>query len=200
MPCAAQAAALLAPFEPQKGTLLDAGCGSGYFYHSLASRNPPLEYYGIDATPTLIDIGKEELSNFGLAPERLRVMRIEELNGSVDFVLCMNVLTYLDNFHAALERLLKVARVRVILRESLSTRPEYAYVTDTELDNDVDLKVHINTYELREVTQFIEQYGFEVQVRTDEYTGGTPETFLGRDHHWKFIVATRRSIAIGSQS
>ena len=38
MTCAAQAVELLAPHFAPGDSLLDAGCGSGYFYHSLRRR------------------------------------------------------------------------------------------------------------------------------------------------------------------
>ena len=61
MTCAAQAADLLVPLAVNGKTILDVGCGSGYFFHSLKNRNIPLEYYGVDATASLIKIGQEEL-------------------------------------------------------------------------------------------------------------------------------------------
>ena len=42
-------------------TVMDAGCGSGYFYHSLRKRSIPVEYFGIDATACFIDLGQQHL-------------------------------------------------------------------------------------------------------------------------------------------
>ena len=42
----AQAAELLAPFVSAGDVLLDAGCGSGYFFHSVAGRDMGLTYFG----------------------------------------------------------------------------------------------------------------------------------------------------------
>ncbi|MBM3459072.1 MAG: methyltransferase, partial [Armatimonadetes bacterium] len=110
MDCAAQAAELLQPRVLPGDTLLDVGCGSGYFYHSLRSRGIPAEYSGIDSAPTLVEIGRRVLPEYGLPPERLQVLRIEDLHAEVDHVLCMNVLSNLDNYHRPLERLLQAAR------------------------------------------------------------------------------------------
>ena len=58
MTCAAQAAELLAERVQPGDTVLDVGCGSGYFFHSLKNRNVPVDYIGIDGAPSLIDIGR----------------------------------------------------------------------------------------------------------------------------------------------
>lgn len=196
MTCAAQAAELLAPLVEPGDTLLDAGCGSGYFYHSLRTRAIPVEYYGIDAAPSLIEIGREHLPSFGLPADRLQLMRIEDLDGSVDHVVCMNVLSNIDNYHRSLERLLKIARKSVILRESCSDdAAEYRYVTDRYLDEGCDLRVHVNTYATREVIAFVEDCGYDVTQVTDRRSGGTPEFVIDYPHHWTFLVATRSDAA-----
>ena len=171
--------------------LLDAGCGSGYFYHSLRDRGIPVEYYGIDASPTLLDIGRAILPGFGLAPERLLELRIEDLDARVEHVVCVNVLSNLDNYHRPLERLLEAAGKNLILRESLASPPSCLYVRDRFLDEGVDLFVHVNTYDPAEVLDFMAARGFAGRLVTDRRSGGRPEPVIGYDHHWQFIVATR---------
>jgi ubiquinone/menaquinone biosynthesis C-methylase UbiE len=189
MTCAAQAAELLAPHVSPGDTLLDVGCGSGYFYHSLRTRGIPAEYHGIDAAPSLIAIGRRTLPEFGLPAERLRVLRIEDLDGTADHVLCMNVLSNLDNYHRPLERLLRCAKKTVILRESCKDRAEYCYVRDRFLDEGCDLRVCVNAYCLDEVLGFIASYGFRAQPVLDRRTQGKPELVIDYPHYWTFIVA-----------
>ena len=196
MTCAAQAADLLAPLVRPGESLLDAGCGSGYFFHSLRRRGIPVEYYGIDAAPSLIAIGRTYLRGYGLSAERLQVMRIEDLDGAVDHVVCMNVLSNIDNYHRPLERLLRLARRSVILRESCQEEAAYAYVRDKYLDEGVDLNVYVNTYATREIVDFMTSYGFGVRCVGDRHTGGQPELVIDYPHHWTFFVAERR----GSES
>jgi len=191
MTCHAQAAELLQKYAKPGDTLLDVGCGSGYFYHSIRKRQIPVEYYGIDAATSLVKIGKEYMPQFGLPAKRLRLMRIEDLDGSVDHVVCINVLTNIDNYHRPLERILLAARKSVILRESCSEAAQYLYVRDTFLDEGVDLKVHVNTYCLTEFQDFMKSYGFRVECSTDRRSGGHPEDVIGYPHHWKFFVAQR---------
>jgi SAM-dependent methyltransferase len=192
MTCHAQAAELLLPYVTPDDTLLDAGCGSGYFFHSLKKRNIPVEYYGIDASPSLIEIGRNLLPRHGLSPENLQTLRIEDMGGDVDHVVCINVLSNLDNYHRPLERLIKTARKTVILRESCGEANDYSYVRDGYLDEGCDLKVHVNTYCLREVMTFIAAYGFEVRNIVDLRTQGQPEFVIGYPHYWTFIVGERQ--------
>ena len=187
----AQAAELLSSRIEPGDSVLDVGCGGGYFYHSLSIRNLPVEYWGLDACKVFIDIGRDLLPGFGLPAERLIEARIEDLDGEVDHVVCLNVLSNIDNFHRPLERLLKIARKSVILRESLKEGGEYHYVRDDFLDAGADLKVHVNHYDLPEVTSFAGSYGFKTEIVIDRRSGGQSELVIGYPHYWTFVVADR---------
>lgn len=191
MDCAAQAVEILSPLLDRGDTLLDVGCGSGYFWHSLHKRGFAIDYWGIDATQHLIGIGKAELPAFGLDPERLVVGRIEDVDGSFDHVLCMNVLSNIDNYHRPLERMLKMARKTVLLRESIRDKSEYRWVLDEYLDPGVRLCVYVNAYGRKEITGFINSYGFSVQEIEDRRSGGMPELSIGYPHSWTFLLARR---------
>lgn len=191
MTCHAQAARLLRPMVAAGDTLLDAGCGSGYFYHSLRRHGLSVDYYGIDATECLIEIGRAAMPAHGLPATRLRTMRIEDLDGQVDHVVCVNVLSNLDNYHRPLERLLQVAAKSVVIRESLHEHASYAYVKDRFLDDGVDLRVHVNSYPIAEVSAFMASHGFMVSQVIDERTGDVPEMVIGYPHYWKFLVGSR---------
>jgi SAM-dependent methyltransferase len=191
MTCAAQAAEILATLSRPGERLFDAGCGSGWFYHSLRRRRLELEYWGMDRTAALIAIGREELPAFGLPPERLLAGWVEYASGSADHVLCMNVLTNLDNWHRPLERLTAIARRSLVLRESLQDTAAYAWVPDRFLDPGVALSVHVNTYSRAALTQFLTERGFQVRMIEDRRTGGQPELVIGYPHYWTFLVAER---------
>jgi SAM-dependent methyltransferase len=191
MTCAAQAAELLAAEAAEGDMLLDVGCGTGYFFHTLRRRGMPLVYHGVDATELFIRIGREELARFGLPADRLQCLRIEDMAGTVDHVLCMNVLSNIDNYHRPLERLLRMARKSIVLRESIKDGASYDYVRDDYLDEGVNLRVSVNSYDRRELFDFIGSYGFSVFEVTDHRTGGKPESVIGYPHHWTFVVARR---------
>jgi ubiquinone/menaquinone biosynthesis C-methylase UbiE len=191
MTCAAQAAELLVPRVAPGDLLLDVGCGSGYFFHSLKSRGIDVQYFGIDAAPSLIAIDREHMPAHGLPPDRLVAMRIEDLTGEVDHTVCMNVLSNIDNYQRPLERLLKITRKTLVLRESLKTGASYRYVKDEFLDPGCDLKVYVNAYDLEETCDFIRSYGFEPNVVVDRRSNGEPELVIGYPHYWTFVIAAR---------
>ena len=191
MTCAAQAAELLAPYVTPGDVLLDVGCGSGYFFHSLKSRDIEVAYHGIDASPSLIAIGQQHMPAHGLPAERLVAMRIEDLTGEVDHTVCMNVLSNIDNYQRPLERLLKVTRKCLVLRESLKSGASYRYLKDEFLDPGCDLKVYVNAYDLEETCEFIRSYGFAPRVVVDRRSNGEPELVIGYPHYWTFVVAVR---------
>jgi len=189
----AQAAELVGAHVVPGDILLDVGCGGGYLFHSFAARKIAVEYFGIDAAESLIAIGKETLPAFGLPADRLSVQRIEDTDGACDHVICVNVLSNIDNYHRPLERMLLMARKSVILRESLKDGAEYHYVTDQFLDGGLRLRVHVNHYDVADMIEFIRGYGFDVERLIDRRTGGMPEAVIGHNHYWTFLVATRRS-------
>jgi SAM-dependent methyltransferase len=193
MTCAAQAAELLRLLAKPGESVLDMGCGSGNLYHALRRRNIPLAYYGVDATAAFIEIAKRELAAFGLPPDRMHVMRIEDFRGAADHVVSMNVLSNIDNFHRPLERMLQAARRSLVLRESIKDGGAISYVRDEFLDPGVNLKVHVNAYDRAEITQFICSNGFSVEEVIDVRSAGKPEHVIGHLHYWTFLIARRIS-------
>jgi len=192
MTCHGQAIDLLRPYIVDGDSILDVGCGSGYFFHSIANRKIAAEYWGIDSSKSLIEIGQKELSRFQLPPKNLQNIRVEDLDGAFDHIICINVLSNIDNYHKPLERMLKISQKTVLLRESIKEVSEYSYVRDHYLDDGADLNVHVNHYGQDELLKFIGRYGYEAEVITDLRTGGKPEMVIDHPHHWKFILAKKR--------
>lgn len=157
-------------------------------FHSLKRRDIPIEYWGIDSCHDFVNIGRDVLPPFGLSPERLLIGRIEDLSASVDHVLCMNVISNLDNFYRPLERILRSARKSVIIRESLSDYSSCLYVIDNYLNSSEPLRVHVNTYAFRDICSLASELGFTTSFITDIRTDGHPEFIIGYPHHWCFAV------------
>jgi ubiquinone/menaquinone biosynthesis C-methylase UbiE len=193
MTCAAQAAELLTTLVSPGDIILDVGCGSGWFFHSLRRRNVEVEYLGMDKTKSFILIGREELSRFGVDPDRLMVGAVEYLEGSADHVVCMNVLSNIDNWHRGLDRMAAVAGKTLILRESIGDVSEYLLVTDNFLDQGSDLKVHVNRYSFDEIVEFLGERGFKVERVLDARTQGLGEDVIGYPHYWTFLVCRRNT-------
>ncbi len=192
MTCAAQAATMLAGISSPGQALLDVGCGSGWFVHSLQSRGLDLEYWGVDATEPYVSLAHSELAAYGIPDEQVLHGRIEDLSGSVDHVVCMNVLTNIDNWHRPLDSMCEIAGDSIILRESFGETSQYSLVIDRFLDAGLPLKVHVNTYCRQEFADFLLQRGFSAEFVVDDRTGGIPEQVIGYPHHWEFLIARRQ--------
>jgi SAM-dependent methyltransferase len=192
MTCHAQAAELLRSLVSPGDALLDVGCGSGCFFHSIKARQIPVDYFGIDPTSRFISLARKYLPLHGLDPTQLHELRIEDTRAEVDHVVCINVLSNIDNYHKPLERMLLAARKSVILRESCHAHASYAYVRDEFLDAGVLLNVHVNTYAIEDITDFIAKNGFDVRVVIDDRTKNEVEYVIGYPHYWKFLVCTRK--------
>lgn len=194
MTCAAQAAEILRPRVAPGETLLDAGCGGGYYYWSFADRGIPIEYHGVDYTPDMIQMAREEMgAHAGLPADRFTLGAIEQLDRRFDNVLCINVLTNSPHYALPLERLLACTRKRLLLRESLGGELTVRFTPDPYLDPDKrHIRVYHNTYPLPEVISFIEACGFAVTRFVDERTRDGVEMVVDIPHYWKMLLAERR--------
>lgn len=194
MTCAAQAAELLAPRLEPGESLLDAGCGGGYYWWSFADRGAELDWHGVDYTPQMIELARRELcARAGLDPNRFRLGSIEQLDGEYDTVLCFNVLTNNPHYALPLERLLRSARKRILLRESMGDELAVRYTADPYLDEDKrHIRVYHNTYPIDEVIGLMEEEGFEVTRVRDERTGDGTEIVVDIPHQWRILLGERR--------
>lgn len=195
MTCAAQAAAILADRVEPGESLLDAGCGGGYYLWSLRDRGIDVEYHGLDFTPEMIDLARTEVAPpAGLDADRFRLMALEDLGGdeAFDTVLCFNVLTNSPHYAHGLERLLGVARRRVLLRESMGDELVTRYTPDPYLDEGKrHIRVYHNQYPLDEVRGLMEAEGFTVTQFADERSGDGVEMVVDIPHRWRILLGER---------
>lgn len=188
MTCAAQAAEILAPLVRPGETLLDAGCGGGYYWHSFRKRGIEVDYRGLDYTPEMIELARTEMG----APERYEVGAIEELDQPYDTILCFNVLTNSPHYALPLERMLQMARKRVLLRESMAGELVVRYTPDQYLDEGArHIRVYHNTYPIDEVTSFMREHGFSVSRIPDRRSNDGVEMVVDIPHHWRILLAER---------
>jgi ubiquinone/menaquinone biosynthesis C-methylase UbiE len=191
--CCQQIAVLLKQYINKGDRLLDAGCGTAHFYHSLKDMNIPVEYYGIDISELLLANAKKNVSKFGLNPAHLKVQNILDIDVSYDFTVCINTLCFMPHYHAYLDRLLRATDKILILRMSLSDKEEISYLVDGCLDSPYeDLKLNFNTYDLEDVKRFIADSGFEVEQIRDEYTRDGEEIVAGDKKLYRKILLCRR--------
>jgi SAM-dependent methyltransferase len=194
MTCAAQAAKVLGGLAAPGESLLDAGCGGGYYWWSFADRGVSLDWHGIDYTPEMIQLARSELApRAGLEPERFQATPIENLaDERYDNVLCFNVLTNCPHYAMPLDRLLGVARRRILVRESMGDELVVRYTPDPYLDEGSrHIRVYHNTYPIDEVQELMEDGGFRVTRIPDERTGDGTEMVVDIPHQWRILLGER---------
>ena len=135
----------------------------------------------------LIRIGKKYMSKYGLNPKKLTNMRIEDLSSRFDHIICINVLTYLDNIYKYLERLINIANKSIIIRESFYSKDIYKYVPDNFLDNNLKINTYINSYSIKKISNFLKKFDCKFNFIKDEYTKGKTQKVIGHNHYWKFL-------------
>ncbi len=193
MTCAAQAAEILSERVHPGESLLDVGCGGGYYYHSLSARNLEVDYYGLDYTPEMIELARTEMCPANISdPARFMLGWIEDLDREFDNVLCFNVLTNSPHYALPLERLLRCTRKRLLLRESLGDALTVRFTPDPYLDEGRrHIRVYHNTYPLNEVVAFIEEHGFSVTRIPDRRSQDGVEMVVDIPHQWRILAAER---------
>lgn len=188
----AQAVEILAPNLLTNMSILDAGCGSGYLFHSFRTRNLEVEYCGLDCSASLIELGRRFLADFGLPPRALEVGLIENLRERFDVVVCLNTLSWLPDWRLPLDRLCAAARNMLLIRTNLATALRTRWEVDGYLEEGFNhLNAYWNVYPEPEVCDFIAAEGFEVEVIRDRRTGSLMEMVVGKPYWWKFILARR---------
>ena len=194
MTCASQAAQILSSKINGNETLLDAGCGAGYYFWSFYNRKIPIEYFGIDYTPEMIELAKQEMCNSKskLKSTNFILNTIENIEKEYDNIICFNVLTNNPHYALPLERLLKCTKKRLLLRENLDQNLVVRYTHDLYIDKDkTHIKVYHNTYPIDEVEKFIENYGFKVTRILDERSKGNIEMVVDVPHRWQILLAEK---------
>ncbi|MFT3694662.1 MAG: class I SAM-dependent methyltransferase [Kofleriaceae bacterium] len=188
MTCAAQAAEILGSLIRPSETLLDAGCGGGYYLHSFAKRGIEVDYHGLDYTAEMIDLAKAEMG----APDRYELGAIEELEREYDTVLCFNVLTNSPHYALPLERLLHAAKKRILIREAMGDVLISRYTPDPYLDEGKrHIRVYHNQYPIAEVTAFMQEHGFTVTRIPDRRSNDGTEMVVDIPHQWRILLGER---------
>lgn len=196
MDASAQCAEIAAPFIRSRRTpprLLDAGCGGGHLWHSFMKRGLAIEYFGLDYSPSLIDIGREVLPRYGLPAERLTCGAIEDLHGQTyDLAVLLNTLTFCPDYRQPLDRLLGCGPEVLIIRDNFGPETVRRWETDGYLDPGYNhLKAYWNQWRLDEVAAFLTSYGYEASPMEDKRVAGRMEPVVGKPYYWSWLLAVK---------
>jgi SAM-dependent methyltransferase len=179
MGCARQLVDILAPHVTRGMSVLDVGCGAGYFFHSL--RRLGLDYFGVDPTETYVEIGRRHLTSFGLDPKRLRMTGIEGIDGVYDVVICFNVIQHLPtDLCMYLGKLSDCARRFMVIRSSFHDGEEVVQEYGIDLETP-DVRFLNVTYPKGLVAKELDRLGFTPTFLVDGHSGGKPERLYSND-------------------
>ena len=193
MDAARQCADILKPLAESGEKFLDAGCGSGYLFHSLKKAGLNLDYHGLDYSPSLIALGQEILTGFGLPKEKLQVGRLEDLAAQpFDLIALLNTLTFCPDFRAPLDRLAQTGARIILIRDNFGEETIIRWEEDGFLDPGFNhLKAYWNQWQTSAVKTFLADYGFKVSELCDLRTQGAEELVVGKPYYWSWLLAVR---------
>ena len=95
------------------GTLIDVGCGEGYWLELLSKRTQ-LRLSGSDVSPVRLNIAKENLSGKDISLKVADILHLPFGEGSFDQVTALEVLEHLPNWQDGLNELSRIASKKVI--------------------------------------------------------------------------------------
>lgn len=190
MDCHAQAAEIYAPYHQNDWSLLDAGGGSGYFYHSLKKRNLRPAYYLLDYNFDFVEQGRRALEGQGAV--HFLHQSIQQCPGRYEAVFCLNALFCLPDYRQGLERLLLSAEKMIVIRSAFGENNLIRYEKDEYLDPGAEnLKSYFNIWSLEEINAFVGRHGFKVSNPIDRRTNDSGEMSAGKFFPWRWVVGLK---------
>lgn len=146
---------IMSQIDDTDQSVIDVGCGRGYFVEKLMERFPEKKIYGADLLPPL-DIPQ-------LHYLQTNIEKIPLSDKSVDVVVCSHVLEHVQDFDKAVEELKRIARKKIII-----TVPKQRYYYYTL---DLHLRFFNREYELAEAMKMDD---YEIKNRKGDFV------FVGR--------------------
>lgn len=108
--------------DPQKTSILDVGCGSGYKTLVLAEANPGATIVGIDLSEKSVELARERLRFHGFTEAQFHALSLDDvaqLGMKFDYINCDEILYLMPNLVQTLQTLKAVLKPHGILRGNL---------------------------------------------------------------------------------
>lgn len=113
------------PYLIKPGTLLDAGCGEGYWLKFL-SEITKFNLAGCDVSPVRLDSAKKNLSGSGIVLSVADIRSLPYHDNQFDQVTALEVLEHVPNWEKGLAEIVRVASQRAVItvpyKETLKSR------------------------------------------------------------------------------
>jgi ubiquinone/menaquinone biosynthesis C-methylase UbiE len=156
-------------YFPERGRVLDIGCGFGLFSLYYALRNPELEFLGVDLNARRIEMAQKAATQLGIANARYEVGDARTLipDSSLDGAYMMDIIHHIPR--AAVEPLLSRLHAslkpgaRLIIKD-VNTKPTYQRWFTWWLDKAMDPQAEVDYWHSTELRELLRELGFEVFV------------------------------------
>lgn len=103
-------------------TILDAGCGTGFYIKTVIDICGKDNYKGIDATSKMIDFCKKKFPDIKFSQGNILNLNNIRAN-SFDIVMNIDVIVHLPVYRPVIKELYRVARKKVIIKTALTDSP-----------------------------------------------------------------------------
>ncbi len=173
MECTKQLYTLLEELYFEGMTILDIPCGVGHYYRVLKNLGD-IDYVGADLDHKCIQLAEHvwrEDDGLSLFCVKNILSITKENIGVFDVVICYNMLLHLDNFQAALRRLLNVTGKHLLVRSLFGEESKFGTIPVSRDYKHVYPrgKINYNVYSRDEVRAFINWAGdYDVQFIDEE--------------------------------
>ncbi len=153
-------------FLPQKGQLLDVGCGVGLLAYEIAQMRPALNILGIDISQENISFARDYHS---LPNVQYQFVRLEALQGQFDYILFVDVFHHVPlaehgNLLRECARLL-VPGGHVLIKDIERRRGQFSWFMDHYVSGVDEVYLQNCDELLNTVMQYFDVICFEVRYR-----------------------------------
>ena len=155
-------------YLPERGRVLDLGCGFGLFSLYYASVYRDLEIEGLDLNPRRIAVARAAAEKLGLGNVRYEVGNVMDFRGAAKFdtVYMLDIVHHIlpEAVRPLLEQVAKALPAgRPLLIKDVDTQPAYKRWFTRALDKIMDPRTPVRYWEAEELQQLLEQVGFRVR-------------------------------------
>jgi cyclopropane fatty-acyl-phospholipid synthase-like methyltransferase len=155
-------------YLPERGRVLDLGCGFGLFSLYYASVYPDLEIEGLDLNPRRIAVARAAAEKLGLGNVRYEVGNVMDFRGATRFdtVYMLDIVHHIlpEAVRPLLEQVAKALPTgRPLLIKDVDTQPAYKRWFTHALDKIMDPRTPVRYWGAEELQQLLERVGFRVR-------------------------------------
>jgi cyclopropane fatty-acyl-phospholipid synthase-like methyltransferase len=155
-------------YLPERGRVLDLGCGFGLFSLYYASVYPDLEIEGLDLNPRRIAMARAAAERLGLGNARYEVGNVMDFRGATSFdaVYMLDIVHHIlpETVRPLLEQVAKALPAgRLLLIKDVDTQPAYKRWFTHALDAIMDPRSPVRYWGAEELQQLLEEVGFRVR-------------------------------------